>query len=42
MEFVGGYDALVELEQDARAYEDVLLVMRAQAEAQKRRKRKAS
>lgn len=40
MEFVGGYLALVELEKDARAYDDVLLVMRAQAEAQKRRTRK--
>lgn len=35
MDRVGGYDALKLLEQDARAYEDVLIVMQGEAEARK-------
>ena len=40
MEKVGGYESLLLLEEDANAYEDVLLWMRAEAQAHRETQRR--
>lgn len=40
MDRVGGYADLVLLEEDERAYEDILIIMAAEAEAAKEKERK--